>query len=168
MAESILFYAFAGTIILSALFMVGSRNIFHSALWLALCLFGVAAIFVMLDAYFLAGIQVLIYIGAVVVLSIFVINLTRKITGKEEAQLNKQVIPAFLACALGLALIILAVLKTNMNSMFSHKISVDETAVIGRLLLGDFVLPFEVVSILLLVVLIGAVVVVSRDAEDDK
>ena len=60
MAESVIFYIFAAIIAGSALMMVVSRNMFHSALWLAAALFGVAAVFVLLNAYFLAGVQVLL------------------------------------------------------------------------------------------------------------
>ncbi|MCX8094520.1 MAG: NADH-quinone oxidoreductase subunit J, partial [Candidatus Goldbacteria bacterium] len=63
----LIFYLMAFLIIISAFLMVTSKNIFHSALYLATVLFGVAGIFVLLNSYFLAGIQVLIYIGAVVV-----------------------------------------------------------------------------------------------------
>ncbi|MCX7699051.1 MAG: NADH-quinone oxidoreductase subunit J, partial [Candidatus Goldbacteria bacterium] len=149
--------------------MVTSKNIFHSALYLATVLFGVAGIFVLLNSYFLAGIQVLIYIGAVVVLAIFVINLTRKITGEDIPQFNKQIIPSFIVSALSVILIILVVLKTDWFKRIQGGTvaAVDNTAIIGRQFLTDFVIPFEVVSVLLLAALIGAIVLVARDREDE-
>lgn len=165
MAETIMFYSIAAVITLSAIMVVASRNVLYSALWLASTLFGVAALFVTLGAWFLAGIQVLIYIGAVVVLAIFVINLTKKVSGGETPQFNKQVIPAGLVSALTLVLIILAVLKTDWATRMAVK-GPDTVPVIGRLLLTDFVVPFEVVSVLLLGALIGAIVIVSKEKGD--
>ena len=168
MTEAILFYAFAGLILLSAILMVTSKNVFYSALYLALSLMGVAAIFVILNAYFLAGIQVLIYIGAVVVLAIFVINLTKQITGKDSPQFNRQIIPAILVSLTSAAVIILAVLKSGWAADITHTIPAAKTELIGKLLLTDFVVPFEVISVLLLASLIGAVVIVSADKEEKK
>jgi NADH-quinone oxidoreductase subunit J len=168
MIESVLFYSFAAVIIAAALLMVTSKDIFHSALYLALTLFGVAAVFVMLHSYFLAGIQVLIYIGAVVVLTIFVINLTKEITGKTIPQMNGQVIPAILVSILALALIISAVLRTDWATRIPASMMEDNTALLGTQLLTNFAVPFEAVSVLLLAVLIGAVVIVAKDREDGK
>jgi NADH:ubiquinone oxidoreductase subunit 6 (subunit J) len=157
-------------ILISAILMVTSRNIFHSALYLAATLFGVAGIFVLLNSYFIAGIQVLIYIGAVVVLSIFVINLTKKITGENIPQFNKQIIPSFIVAAIAVVLIILAVLKTDWFKRISGGTiaAMDNTAIIGKQFLTDFIIPFEVVSVLLLAALIGAIVLVAKDREDEK
>jgi len=168
MAETIIFYMAAAVVLVSAVLMAVSRNIMHSALYLALTLLGTAAVFVLLNSYFVAGIQVLLYIGAVVVLTIFVISLTREITGKSEAQLNSQVLPAFLTAAAAAGLIILAVLKTDWHSRAPSKTALDNTADIGRLFLTDFVIPFEAVSVLLLAALIGAVVIISSGKEGKK
>jgi len=168
MAESVIFYIFAAIIAGSALMMVVSRNMFHSALWLAAALFGVAAVFVLLNAYFLAGVQVLIYIGAVVVLTIFVINLTKEITGKEAKQLNRQVVPAVITSLLTFSLIMLAMLKTDWATRIAQKTAEDKTAIIGKLLLTDFVVPFEAVSVLLLAALVGAIVIVAKDDNGEK
>lgn len=166
----IIFYLMSFLIVAAAVLMVTSRNIFHSALYLASVLFGVAGIFVLLNSYFIAGIQVLIYIGAVVVLTIFVINLTRKITGTEIPQFNKQIIPSLIVTLIAVVLIILAILKTNWFKRIQGGTiaSVDNTALIGRQFLTDFIIPFEVVSVLLLAALIGAIVLVARDREDEK
>jgi len=177
MAEVILFYALAALLLLSAGLVVTVRNIFHAALWLALALFAVAALYVMLGAYFLAAIQVLIYIGAVVVLAIFVINLTRTVTGAPVTLSRRWVIPAALVSALTACLIVLALLKSGGPG--SHAMSAappapalapgqDSAAVLGRHLLGDYVIPFELVSVLLLSALIAAIAIVGKDREDEK
>jgi NADH-quinone oxidoreductase subunit J len=172
MAETILFYALAAILLLSAGFVVTVRNIFHSALWLAVALFDVAALYVMLGAYFLAAIQVLIYIGAVVVLAIFVINLTRTVTGAPVTLTRRWVIPAALVSALTACLIIVALLKSAAptgNAPAALEAPLQDTAAIpGRHLLGDFVIPFELVSVLLLSALIAAIVIVSKDREDER
>lgn len=169
MIETILFYCFAAMIIGSAVMMVTSKNIFHSALYLASTLFGVAAIYVLLQAFFLAAVQVLIYIGAVVVLTIFVINLTKGITGKNVPMMNGQVLPAILVSLLTAALIILALLKTGgFNDAAPDAPVANNTAVIGNLLLKDYIVPFEVVSVLLLAALIGAIAIVNKDKAEEK
>jgi NADH-quinone oxidoreductase subunit J len=174
MAETILFYACAGLLLLSAGLVVTVRNIFHAALYLALALFAVAALYVMLGAYFLAAIQVLIYIGAVVVLAIFVINLTRTVT-------RRWAIPAALVSALTACLIAVALIKStgpgaaglDGTALAAPAVPAagaplpDTAAILGRRLLGDFVLPFELVSVLLLSALIAAIVIVGKDREDE-
>ncbi|HDT15615.1 MAG TPA: NADH-quinone oxidoreductase subunit J [Firmicutes bacterium] len=168
MAESIIFYSLAAVIVASALFTVLSKNIFHSALWLALSLFGVAGIYVVLNSHFLAGIQVLIYIGAIVVLAIFAINLTKSITGKDIPQMNGRTGAAFVVSAAGLFIIVSAVLKSAWGAAIAKGPAAGKTELIGKLLVGDFVIPFEVVSVLLLAALTGAVVIISRAKEDGE
>lgn len=169
--ETILFYALAAALLVSAGLVVTSRNIFHAALWLAVALFVVAALYVMLGAYFLAAIQVLIYIGAVVVLAIFVINLTRQVVGTPVTLARRWVIPAALVSALTACLIAVALLKSGLpggQSPASGPGGVDWTSVLGRHLLGDYVIPFELVSVLLLAALIAAIAIVGKDREDEK
>lgn len=148
--------------------VVAAKNIFHAALFLAAALFGVAAIYVLLAAYFLAAIQVLIYVGAVVVLTIFVINLTRDVKGEAMKLVSLRMIPALLVTLLAVCLIGLILIKADFSSLSLQPAQTDSTVVIGKQLLGDFVLPFELVSVLLLAALIAAVVIVSKDAEEEK
>jgi NADH-quinone oxidoreductase subunit J len=173
MAEMILFYALAALLLLSAGLVVTVRNIFHAALWLSVALFAVAALYVMLGAYFLAAIQVLIYIGAVVVLAIFVINLTRTVTGAPVTLNRRWIIPAALVSALTACLIVIALLKSPGSGPAAGAAPAlppgeDSAAVLGRHLLGDYVIPFELVSVLLLSALIAAIAIVGKDREDEK
>ena len=192
MAGAILFYALAALCIISAGLVVTVRNIFHAALYLALCLFAVAAIYVTLGAYFLAAIQVLVYIGAVVVLAIFVINLTRTVTGaRAEAPRagapqadapraggpraggpRTWIVPAALVSALTACLIIIALLKAapvpgGMAAAPARDVA-DSAASLGSHLLGAYVLPFELVSVLLLSALIAAIAIVGKDREEER
>jgi NADH-quinone oxidoreductase subunit J len=173
MAGMILFYALGALCVISAALVVTVKNIFHAALYLALCLFAVAALYVTLGAYFLAAIQVLVYIGAVVVLAIFVINLTRTVTGAPVTLSRRWIIPAALVSALTACLIIIALLKagapTGKGQGAAAPLSgADSAALLGRHLLGDFVLPFELVSVLLLSALVAAIAIIGKDREDER
>lgn len=169
--QAILFYVLAAALLVSAGLAVTSRNIFHAALWLAVALFAVAALYVMLGAYFLAAIQVLIYIGAVVVLAIFVINLTRTVVGAPVTLTRRWVIPAALVSALTASLIAVALLRSGLPGSPPPQPGPggwDWTSSLGRQLLGDYVIPFELVSVLLLAALIAAIAIVGKDREDEK
>ncbi len=170
MEETILFYVFGALLLVSALRVVTVRNVFHSALYLALALFAGAALYALLNAYFLAAMQVLLYIGAVVVLAVFVINLTRDITGRVMRLERRWVIPAALVSALTACLIIIALLKTRLPQAApeARPPAADATALLGRYLLGDFVLPFEIVSVLLLSALIAAIAIVGREPKEGQ
>jgi NADH-quinone oxidoreductase subunit J len=177
MTEAILFYALAALTVISAGLVVTVKNIFHAALYLALALFAVAALYVTLGAYFLAAIQVLVYIGAVVVLAIFVINLTRTVTGAAVSLTRRWIVPAALVSALTASLIVVALLKSALagggpggNAAGPAPVAgpSEGAATLGRQLLGAYVLPFELVSVLLLSALIAAIAVIGKDREDEK
>lgn len=160
--EQVVFYLLAFIIIVSALAVVSLKNIFHCALFLILCLFSIAGIFVMLHAEFLAVVQVLLYVGAIAILMIFAIMLTSRLAESEIRMSNEQVfIGAFMSLILVFGLI-----WSQSNTLF--KLSGAEplpesTLAIGKLLMTDFVLPFEMVSIVLLAALIGAIVIARRE-----
>ena len=162
MADAVLFYAFGSLLVASAVLSVTVRNIFHAALYLALALFAVAAIYITLGAYFLAALQIMVYIGAVVVLAIFVINLTRNLTGAPVSLSRRWIVPAILVSGLTASLTIVALLKAGPRGT-PPPLEADSTATLGRHLLGGYVLPFELVSVLLLSALIAAVTIVGKD-----
>ena len=108
----ILFYILGGAVLLAALMVVTVRNIFHSALFLVLTFFLVAGVYLMLDAEFLAAIQVLIYVGAVTILILFAIMLTHKIQSGSIRQVNEHVLPAAIIAVLFLALAAFTMIKT--------------------------------------------------------
>jgi len=162
MIEQIVFYLFAFVIIVSALAVVSLRNIFHCALFLILCLFSVAGIYVLLHAEFLAVVQVLLYVGAVAILMIFAIMLTSKLAGREVQMTNEQTfIGAFLSLILVAGLIFS--LTDTVFRINSSAPPDNSTFTIGRLLMTEYVLPFEMVSVLLLAALIGAIVLARRE-----
>ncbi|MBD3232958.1 MAG: NADH-quinone oxidoreductase subunit J [candidate division Zixibacteria bacterium] len=157
-----IFYILAAIIIVSALFVVTLRNIFHSALMLILCFFGVAGLYVTLHADFLAAVQVLIYVGAVTILMIFAVMLTQQLTGRKIQQLNDQPLPAALIILSLLILLIVSITRTGFE-IADNLEPMPTVGTIGKAFMTTYVLPFEIVSVVLLVALIGAIVIARRE-----
>jgi NADH:ubiquinone oxidoreductase subunit 6 (subunit J) len=156
------FYILAAIILVSGIFVVTLRNIFHSALMLILCFFGVAGIYVTLHADFLAAVQVLIYVGAVTILMIFAVMLTHQMTGRKIRQLNEQPVPGGLIVLSLLILLIVSITRTGFE--IAGVVGARPTVItIGKAFMTTYVLPFEVVSVVLLVALIGAIILARRD-----
>jgi NADH-quinone oxidoreductase subunit J len=157
-----LFYLFAFMIIVSGILVVTLRDIFHCALMLIICMFSVAGIYVLLGADFIAAVQVLIYVGAVSVLMIFAIMLTARVSGIGVKQQNDQVPLSLLVTLLFIGITIFGLGKSIWNL---KNIAVPDQTVpsLGTLLLTTYVVPFEVVSVVLLAALIGAVVIARRN-----
>jgi len=166
MAEATLttltFYVLSFCVIAGGIFVVSSRNLFHSAVFLVLTLFSVAGIFVMLNAYLLAAVQVLIYVGAVAMLMIFGVMLTTQLTNVRLKYMNEQVWPALVICLFFLGFLVYGLGQTSFK-IVSTSMPADVSKTVGTLLMTKYVLPFEVVSLLLLAALIGAVVIAKRD-----
>lgn len=151
------FWLLAPVIIASAIMVVTLKNIFHCALALIACLFTVAGIYVMLNAEFLAAAQVLIYVGAVSVLMIFAIMLTGKLASKEIVQTNKNALVAFIMCLAFVFTMVELARSTTVWEAATKALPEDNIMALGQALLTEYMLPFEVVSILMLAALIGAV-----------
>ncbi|MFN2152240.1 MAG: NADH-quinone oxidoreductase subunit J [Anaerolineales bacterium] len=150
----------------AALEVVTTNNLIHAALWLIVALLGVAAIFILLNATFLAVVQVMVYIGAIAILLIFAIMLTRNVGKAEEDQVNKNwpvaAVFGFLMFA-GLAVILIFSGRGNAAMPFMGDGS-ETITLLGQALVSPngFVLPFELASVLLLAAMIGAIVVAWR------
>lgn len=169
-AASIVFWVIAFVTIISAIMVVTVRNIFHSALFLVLSLFAVAGIFVLADAEFLAAVQVLVYAGGVAVLMIFAVMLTARMAQSGIKQENDQRPLSALIAFCFLLVVVGSILKTmavkgGFPLVDYPYVTGSSPHMLGKLLLTDFVLPFELVSVLLLVALIGAVVLAKKDGE---
>ncbi|MDD5686521.1 MAG: NADH-quinone oxidoreductase subunit J [Elusimicrobia bacterium] len=159
----IIFYFTAGIIIISAILVVTLRNILHSALFLILCLIGVAGIYIILRADFFAAAQILVYVGGIMVLMLFTIMLTQKVTNTKFKQTNEQwfksiVICGFILCTIIFAIPFAKILKLNSLIQNTGQSLPATTISLGKLLFGEYVLPFEVISLVLISALIGAVV----------
>ncbi|MCK4857185.1 MAG: NADH-quinone oxidoreductase subunit J [candidate division Zixibacteria bacterium] len=157
-----LFYLFAFVIIVSALLVVLLRNIFHCALMLILCLFAVAGLYVLLQADFVAAVQVLLYVGAVAVLMIFAIMLTSRVFGVDLKQQNEQVPLALIVSIVFVAAAFYGLGKTVWD-IKDASVPADSTMSLGKLLMTTYVMPFEIVSVVLLAALIGAIVIARRN-----
>ncbi|MBE2272512.1 MAG: NADH-quinone oxidoreductase subunit J [Anaerolinea sp.] len=169
-AQTIAFFLFSVFAIGGAFGVVTNRNLIHGALYLIVSLFGGAGLFVLLSAPFMAVVQVLVYIGAIAILIIFAVMLTRGMTRMSEV-LNKQwwmsAIVGLLLFALLTAGVILPVWGENgMNSSQPVSDSVATTEDLGVALVdgNQYVLPFQVASLLLTAAMIGAIVL-ARDTE---
>jgi NADH-quinone oxidoreductase subunit J len=162
-AQQFFFFLFAFVTLISAFRVVTVGNLFHAALWLIVTLAGVAALFVLLEAGFLAAVQVLLYIGAIAILIIFAVMLTRGVASPQEQRLNAwSGLGALLSAALLaiLAYVVGAFPWATPGAALADA-PADSIATLGKSLVdpAQFVLPFEVASVLLLVALIGAVYV---------
>ena len=144
-----------GLLVLGAsLGVVLARNLFHSVLWLALALVGTAGLFVLLHAEFLAAVQVLLYAGGVVTIVVFAIMLTERLVGDSLRQTNRGILAgavAALAVFAGLAGTILRAARPELAPGPALT-----TAALGRAVLTEWVLAFEVLGILLVAALLGA------------
>jgi len=127
-----------------------------------LCFFGVAGIYILLSAEFLAAVQVLIYVGAITILMIFAIMLTAKLYSAKIRQSNEQVIPGIIIVAALLVATIFTLSRTAWKLSYETA-EAQSTIGIGKLLLTKYVLPFEVVSVILLTALIGAIIIARKE-----
>lgn len=160
----IIFYIFAAITILSALFVVTTRNIVHSAFFLLFTFFGVAGIYVLLGADFIAIAQIMVYVGGILILILFGVMLTNKITSVEIRTGTVQMIPATLGVVIFMAAVIAIMVMTNWKSE-PGLLPFGTTKDLGHLLINEYVLIFELLGILLLVALIGAASIARREQE---
>jgi NADH-quinone oxidoreductase subunit J len=160
--QNVVFWILAAGMVLAAIGVVRSQNVVHAALYLVVVLGGGAAQYILLAAEFVAWVQVLIYIGAVIILFLFGIMLTRAPMRGETDLDNDQRWPAAVV-----SLFLVGVLATLLVDAFSDKEIVlktpTATSEVSNAIFKVYVVPFEVVSILLLAALVGAVVIARRD-----
>lgn len=153
------FWILAAVIVISAFMVVSLRNIFHCAVALIACLSGVAGIYILLHAEFLAAVQILIYVGAVSVLMIFAVMLTSNLASRKIIQTNQNALVAGFACLVFVVgTCILLYFQSALWPKAGPGLPEDNILSIGKLLMTDFMLPFEVVSVLMLAAMIGAIV----------
>jgi NADH-quinone oxidoreductase subunit J len=168
----ILFYIFAGFILLFAFLAVVCRRIFRSAIYLLFALLGIAAVYFMMDVEFIAAIQIIVYVGGIVVLIIFSIFLTHQVGEKLPRKLLKRIIPASILSLTGFALTAGILAKNTFYSNVSDQKFNGTVENIGHQLLDykkyGYVLPFEIISFLLLAALIGSIVIAIRQPKNIK
>ena len=161
-AQNVFFGVIALVMVVSALRCVTTRNVVHAALWLVVVLAGAAAQFILLGSEFVAVTQVLVYIGAIVVLFLFGIMLTKASMGDDdlvagEKRLMAGLVAALLAVVMGVALV---------DSYSDTRVVIEEPqsyAAVSDAIFSQYIVAFEAVSVLLLAALIGAIVVARKD-----
>jgi NADH-quinone oxidoreductase subunit J len=150
----------------AAIAVVTHKNILHSAFFLVLAFVGVASIYVLLEAPFIAVVQVLVYIGAIAILIVFAIMLTRRLMSKDLEQKNAQWGLAALGSVALFAVLGWIVYNTKWP-VTSAAVPEDPITILGQELLSTFVIPFEIASVLLLAALIGAILI-GRERDQDQ
>ncbi|MBP9120122.1 MAG: NADH-quinone oxidoreductase subunit J [Ignavibacterium sp.] len=159
---NIIFYLFAAITVLSAFFVVTNRNIVYSAFFLLFTFFGVAGIYVLLGADFVAIVQLIVYVGGILILLLFGVMLTNKITNVEIKSGTINIYPAVIGVGL-LSGALLAALITSSWKTFPTEAPLPTTAALGTMLLQEYALIFELLGIILLIALIGAASIARRE-----
>ncbi len=160
--EAIAFYVLAAITLASGVVVVGSPNIVHSAVALIPAFLGVTGVYILLGAEFVAGVQVLIYAGAITVLILFVIMLTEGGTGLRLQQRNEQERIGVAVAAAVAVMVIVGVTRTAWRTA-AGALPAYTPGAIGQSFLGTNLLVFEGTSIVLLVSLIGAIIIARKE-----
>ena len=167
-SENVAFLLVSAVMVMASVWVVVTRNLVHAALMLALALAGSAGLFLMLGAEFVAWTVVLVYIGAVVVLFLFGLMITRAPLGRDPLPVShRRRWPAALV-----AIAVFATIATATTSFFGWgedtviEEGISRTGALGDLLFNRFVIPFEAVSFLLLAALIGGIVLARKDPRE--
>src|SRR5262245_45986908 len=156
MTEQITFAALSVTLVGSALAVVLSKNLFHAVLWLALALTGTAGVFLLLDAEFLAAVQLLLYAGGIITIVVFAIVVTERLVGERLTQTNMR-IGSGAVVSVALLSFIVTVLQRQPLATVRPEMTGDLTSMVGQAVLTRFVLPFELLAVLMLAGLLGAI-----------
>lgn len=154
--EAIAFWVLAVLLVGSALAVVLSKNLFHSVLWLALALTGTAGLFLLLDADFLAGVQLLLYAGGVITIVVFAIVVTERLVGERISHTNRSIAAGAAVSVVLLVVIVNLVLRGALPVTRLPMVD-DLTRTIGQKVMTTFVLPLELLGLLMLAAMLGAI-----------
>ena len=168
---AVLFYVFAAILVFAALRVITSKNPVHSALWLVLAFFTAAAHWLMLGAEFLAIVLVLVYVGAVMVLFLFVIMML-DVNYEHLRRHFRSYLPVGATVGVlvlvEMALILLGGYLKPVLAPAAAPASADNTKALGRLLYTDYVYPFEIAAVILLVAIVAAIALTHRQRKETK
>ena len=168
--DLVLFFGLALIAVVAAIAMIASRNAVYSALFLVFNFLTVATLYLLLNAAFIAVVQITVYAGAIMVLFLFVIMLL----GTERESIGGRIrwqMPLAIILGLALAVELAYVLLRNdivQGSLVELSVEFGSPASIGRVLFSEYLVPFEVTSILLLVAMIGAIVITRKQRRENK
>jgi NADH-quinone oxidoreductase subunit J len=156
MAEMLAFWVPAVLLVASGLGVVLSKNLFHSVLWLALALTCTAGIFLSLQAEFLAAVQLLLYAGGVVTIVVFAIVVTQRLVGERLSHTNRNLAGGAIVAAALVAIVVDAIFRSPLPHA-RPAMTGDLTRTIGENVLTRYVLAFELLAVLMLAAMLGAV-----------
>jgi NADH-quinone oxidoreductase subunit J len=166
MLSELFFGYFAAAIVILSVLVVTRRNPVHSVMWMLLLFFHIASLYLFLDAEFMAAIQVIVYAGAILVLFLFVVLLLNL---KEELKTDRFIAswPAGLIIAAAILLDIVVALRSFVpgpQGIYTDALIQSEThtKVLGRVLYTEYLFPFEIASVILLIAIIGAIVLAKK------
>ena len=169
-ASQIIFYVISAFILGCGVLSMTTRKIFRSAIWLLFSLVGVSALYFWLQVEFIAAVQIVVYVGGIVVLIIFSIFLTQQ-SGKEMPRAPmKRTIASVLAVLFGFAFTYFLIYKNDFKAG-DGKFNMDVSRIGNQMLStgeNGYALPFEVVSILLLAAMIGCIVIAIKSKPEEK
>jgi NADH-quinone oxidoreductase subunit J len=154
--EAAAFWFLAVLLVGSALAVVLSTNLFHAVLWLALALTGTAGVFLLLEAEFLAAVQLLLYAGGIVTIVVFAIVVTERLVGERISQTNRRIAGGAIVSFALLALIVSAVVERPL-AIARAPATGDLTRALGESVMTRYVLPFELLALLMVAALLGAI-----------
>ena len=154
--EAVAFWILAILLVGSALAVVLAKNLFHAVLWLALALTGTAGVFLLLNAEFLAAVQLLLYAGGVITIVVFAIVVTERLVGERLSQTNRSIASGALVSIVLLWIIVSTIVKRPMAVTALPQIP-DLTRVMGNEVMRTYVLPFELLALLMLAAMLGAI-----------
>ncbi len=155
-AETVGFWAVAVVLLASSLAVVITPNLFHAVLFLAVALVATGGVFLLLDAPFLFGVQLLLYAGGVVTVMVFAIMLTERMVGERISQTSRYLVNGALVSAAVLAAIVGLLIRRPGDALAPRAVP-DATVAIGTALVGRFAGPFELLAVLLVAALLGAI-----------
>ena len=155
-AEPIAFWGLSIVLVGSALAVVLSKNLFHAVLWLALALTGTAGVFLLLDAEFLAAVQLLLYAGGIITIVVFAIVVTERLVGESLTQTNMRIGGGAAVSVVLLGFLVTVIGKRPLATA-RPEMTGDLTQAIGQAVQTRFVLPFELLAVLMLAGMLGAI-----------
>ena len=161
-AQEYAFAVIAAVGSISAIAVVTARNVVHAALYLVVALLSVGATFLLLGAEFAGWVQILIYVGAIVILFLFGLMLTKAPIGRDTLDNNRRWLAALVALGVFAGLVFLIQEAFPFDSE-QFPVFRATTAAVGESMFRDYILPFEAISFLLLAALIGAIVLARKD-----
>ncbi len=167
MTETVFFYVFALMTLAGGVLTVTRRNAVHSAMWLIVSLGGVAGLYLLQHAEFLFAVQIILYVGGIMLLFLFVIMLVNLDQAARQRQFNKQWWVA-LACVLATGAVVLYFLRSGADAFqlasprATAPVLEGNTERLADVLFSQYLLPFEIASVLLLVAIVGSVIMAKK------